>query len=218
MFDARVRKPELRVVREPDVDPQSSATGDAASPALKDVDWAILMAHAQAGDAAAYRRLLTEVTPYLRSLAAAAHQDPLDIEDTVQDTLLSVHSVRHTYDPARPFGAWLFAIAQRRIVDRLRTQRKRRSHETPITDEHEAFAAPAASSPEDGLDARAIRDAIGRLPMGQRDAIRLLKLQEMSLREASTATGLTVAALKVATHRGLRTLRRLVGQSGGEQR
>jgi RNA polymerase sigma-70 factor (ECF subfamily) len=78
------------------------------------------MARAQSGDRQAYRRLLDEITPYLRSLAVKSHRDPRDIEDTVQDVLLSVHSIRHTYDPARPFGPWLVAIAHRRIVDRLR--------------------------------------------------------------------------------------------------
>ncbi len=37
------------------------------------------------------------------------------ITDAVQDVLLTVHMVRHAYDPSRPFGPWLLAIANRRI-------------------------------------------------------------------------------------------------------
>ncbi|MEP7056589.1 MAG: sigma-70 family RNA polymerase sigma factor [Caldimonas sp.] len=186
-------------------------------PAVRGVDWAILMARAQVGDSSSYRRLLGEISPYLRSLAAASHRDPLDIEDTVQDVLLSIHSVRHTYDPARPFGPWLVAIARRRIVDRLRAQGRRMSRESPMSQEHETFASPSANYGAESVDAQAVRDAVGRLPAGQRDAIRLIKLQEMTLREASSVTGLSVAALKVATHRGLKTLRKLMVKSDAER-
>ncbi|MEO8921237.1 MAG: sigma-70 family RNA polymerase sigma factor, partial [Caldimonas sp.] len=134
-----------------------------------------------------------------------------------QDVLLSIHSVRHTYDPARPFGPWLVAIARRRIVDRLRRQGRRMSHESPMSQEHETFASPSANYGEEGLDAQALRDAVGQLSPGQRDAIRLIKLQEMSLRDASSVTGLSIAALKVATHRGLKTLRKLMVKSDGER-
>ena len=180
----------------------------------RDVDWAILMAHAQSGDRDAYRRLLEEVTPYVRSLAVKSHRDPADIEDSVQDVLLTVHAVRHTYDPTRPFGPWLAAIANRRVTDRLRHQGRTTARETPLTEEHETFAAPAANYQEAASDDRALREAIERRPAGQRDAIRLLKLQEMSLKQAASATGMTVAALKVATHRAMKNLRKMFTQPG----
>jgi RNA polymerase sigma-70 factor, ECF subfamily len=180
------------------------------------VDWSILMAHAQAGNQDAYRRLLVEITPYVRSIAVKGHGDPADIEDSVQDVLLTVHAVRHTYDPTRPFGPWLVAIANRRVIDRLRRQGRTTARETPLTEEHETFAAPAANYDEAACADRALRDAIERLPAGQRDAIRLLKLQEMSLKEAAGATGMSVAALKVATHRAMKSLRKMFTQPSEE--
>jgi RNA polymerase sigma-70 factor, ECF subfamily len=206
------RNPALRLVSRSD----SPEPEDGASAALREVDWSILMARAQGGDRAAYRRLLDEITPYLRSLAVRSHRDPGDIEDTVQDVLLTVHSIRHTYDPARPFGPWLVAIARRRIVDRLRRQGRTRQHETPLAPEHETLAATAANHPEARVDAVALRYAVERLPPGQREAITLMKLQQMSLRQAAAASGMSIAALKVATHRGLKSLRRLLTQPGGE--
>jgi DNA-directed RNA polymerase specialized sigma24 family protein len=53
-----------------------------------------------------------------------------------------------------------------------------------------------------------LRQAIGRLPHGQRRAVEMLKLREMSLKEAASASGMSVAALKVAVHRGMNTLRK----------
>lgn len=177
------------------------------------VDWSILMAHAQAGDQDAYRRLLGEIAPYVRSLAVRSLRDPADVEDAVQEVLLTVHAVRHTYDPTRPFGPWLVAIAGRRITDRLRRHGRTTARETPLDDEDETFAAPEANYDERASDDRVLQAAIERLPPGQRDAIRLLKLREMSLKEAASATGMSVAALKVATHRAMKSLQRIFRES-----
>ena len=57
-------------------------------------------------------------------------------------------------------------------------------------------------------DPEALEQAIQELPPGQRSAIKLLKLREMSLKEAATATGTSVGALKVATHRAMLALRK----------
>ncbi len=159
----------------------------------------------------AYRQLLHQITGYLRSLVAKHHRNPADVEDTVQDILLTVHAIRHTYDPSRPFGPWLVAIAHRRIVDRLRRQGRVRRRERPLEPEHETFAAREANLSEIAGDDRALRHAIESLPESQRRAITLLKLNEMSLKEAEAASGISIAALKVATHRAVRRLRQILG-------
>ncbi|WP_407150321.1 sigma-70 family RNA polymerase sigma factor [Bradyrhizobium sp. ORS 86] len=167
------------------------------------------MAHAQDGDRAAYHRLLQEITPYLRSLAARRHRDPSDVEDAVQDVLLTVHSIRQTYDPARPFAPWLVAIANRRFVDRLRRQSRRREREVALTPEHEAFCEPQTNL-EAGRDRQELEGIVDNLPPAQRHAIRLLKLREMSLREAAVVSGMSVTSLKVNAHRALKKLKKLL--------
>jgi RNA polymerase sigma-70 factor, ECF subfamily len=186
----------------------------ASGASARELDWSILMARAQDGDGEAYRRLLGDIVPYLRSLARRHHRDPGDVEDTVQDVLLTVHAIRHTYDPHRPFGPWLVAIARRRIVDRLRRQGRTRAREVALDLEHETFCAPEANLGEGEWNRRALDDAIKNLPPGQREAVRLLKLQEMSLQQAAVASGMSVAALKVAMHRALKNLRKMLTKSG----
>lgn len=183
---------------------------DAKVTRANDADWSILMARAQSGESEAYRRLLEQVTPCVRSLAIRLSRDPRDVEDAVQDVLLTIHAVRHTYDPSRPFGPWLVAIAHRRIVDWLRRQGRTRSRETTIEPRHETFPAVRANIAEAGSDRRALRAAVASLPPTQRQAIKLLKLQEMSLKEAAAASGVSIASLKVATHRALKNLRRML--------
>jgi RNA polymerase sigma-70 factor (ECF subfamily) len=181
--------------------------GVVREPAAREPDWAILMARAQDGDRAAYHRLLQEITPYLRSLAVRRYNDPNEIEDAIQDVLLTVHSIRQTYDPARPFGPWLATIANRRFVDRLRRQGRKRAREVFLSPEHEAFSEPE-STPYDGPDKRDLELAIGDLPAAQQQAVKLLKLKEMSLKEAAAVSGMSITSLKVSVHRALKNLRK----------
>src|SRR5262249_27152422 len=178
-------------------------------------DWSRLMARAQDGDRHAYRALLEDMTPYLRTLAARCFKEPSDAEDAVQDVLLTVHAVRHTYDPGRPFGPWLVAIANRRIIDRLRRHIRARSREIELSPEHETFAPDAANFHFEraSADAAALHAAIATLAPDQRLAINLLKLKEMSLKEAALASGRSVSALKVATHRAIKSLRKRLRQA-----
>jgi RNA polymerase sigma factor (sigma-70 family) len=178
-------------------------------------DWSGLMARAQDGDRHAYRALLEDMTPYLRAMAARRFKEPSDAEDAVQDVLLTVHAVRHTYDPGRPFGPWLAAIANRRIIDRLRRHIRARSREIELSDQHETFSSDAANLHFDdaSADSAALHAAIATLAPDQRVAINLLKLKEMSLKEAALASGRSVSALKVAVHRAIKSLRKRLGQT-----
>lgn len=213
------REPRRRVPRLTLVEPSSGGrdfshigiSSGRQTIAAHEPDWSILMARAQAGDGEAYRRLLEQITPYVRSLAAQLSRDAGDMEDAVQDVLLTIHSVRHTYDPSRPFGPWLVAIAHRRIVDWLRRRGRARSRETAIEPRDETFPAPQTNIDEASSDGRALRAAVESLPPAQRQAIKLLKLQEMSLKEAAAVTGMSIASLKVTTHRALKSLRRALG-------
>ena len=178
-------------------------------------EWSRLMAAAQDGDAGAYQQLLRDIAPLLRRVAARRlYSAPTtDIEDVVQDVLLSVHAVRHTYDPARPFLPWLMAIQRHRLADWLRRSMRRSANEIAVASLEETFAHRAANTDdEETSDRKEIHAAVAELPPAQRKAIELLKLKEMSLKEASQKTGMTETALKVATHRGIKALRALLGK------
>jgi RNA polymerase sigma-70 factor (ECF subfamily) len=209
------RNRRLRLVASPTPAEGQSTAGDVRLP-NGTLDWSRLMVRAQDGDRPAYRLLLEDMTPYLRSLAVRCFKDPSEIEDAVQDILLTVHVVRRTYDPGRPFGPWLVAIANRRIIDRLRRQTRAKFREIALTAEHDAFSPAAANLRQDFDDGPAhaaeLQAAIENLPPDQRQAIKLLKLKEMSLKEAASATGRSVAALKVATHRAMKRLRKMLQQ------
>lgn len=174
------------------------------------------MAAAQAGDARAYDALLRAILPLLRALASRRLFDAAEAEEAVQDTLLTIHRLRHTYDPARPIRPWLAAICERRCIDRLRRHGRRQGRETSF-EECSGTLAALAEGPRGAHDGEArvaaaqLRAAVAELPESQRAALRLAKLEMLPLAEASTRSGLSAGALKVATHRALRTLRRRLG-------
>jgi RNA polymerase sigma-70 factor (ECF subfamily) len=79
--------------------------------------------------------------------------------------------------------------------------------EVALDPEHETFAADEPNNHASGASRRELLTAIERLPVKQRLAVRLLKLRELSLNEAAVESGMSVPALKVATHRAMKALR-----------
>jgi RNA polymerase sigma-70 factor (ECF subfamily) len=178
--------------------------------ATSDAQLGALMRAAQNGDTRAYARLLGEITPRLRRFVRRRRGflDEADAEDIVQEILLSLHAVRATYDPKRPFMPWFVTIAKNRLADAARRQMRRAAHEEPVDQLPVTFSDDAANfTMEEFGDAEELHKAVSRLPAGQRKAIELLKLREMSLQEASAVSGMTVAALKVSSHRAIGVLR-----------
>lgn len=173
--------------------------------------WSQWMAQAQDGDGEAYRRLLAAIVPSVRRIVGRRVNDPDRAEDVVQEVLLSVHKNRHTYDPALPFGPWLGTIAKRRVLDWLRKHYRQGSQEISVDEYPETFLDDVANEVEEAAlafdDVERLRQAVALLPPGQRQAVELLKFREMSLKEAADTSGMSVAALKVAMHRALKTLR-----------
>ena len=177
------------------------------------------MGAAQQGDGLAYTSLLEAIAPRVRRVVGRRRHfaGTQEVEDLVQEVLLSVHKVRATYDPSRPFGPWLNAIVRNRLADGAR-RHARHSREIAVDNLDVTFAHRAANTSEGtcAADPQALRQAIRGLPPGQQQAIELMKLRGLSLREASDVTGLSIAALKVATYRAMASLRRafVKGRSG----
>jgi len=171
---------------------------------LRDRRWSQLMEAAQRGDRAAYEQLLREILPLVRAIALRRHRARDRAEDVVQDILLTLHRVRHTYDPARPFTHWLATLAHRRTIDALRRRGRTERQEIADARAYETFADPSANKDMTAFDAGdGLKAAMTALSDGQRQA----KLKERTLAEAARATGRSVSALKVNVHRAMKTLR-----------
>jgi len=178
--------------------------------------WAALLAAGQRGDAAAYHRFLEAILPFVRAVARQrSHSDNL-IEDIVQNALLTIHRVRHTYEPGRPVKPWIATIVSRRAIDanRLRGRVERRELSDPVA--YETFADPGANWEEAAESADAVALMMAGLTPKQKEAIELVKLKEMTLVEASAASGQSVGSLKINVHRAILRMRRGLRGEGRE--
>ncbi len=175
---------------------------------MADDHWRDLMLAAQAGDAAAYRRLLVEAGGWLRTYYARRLPASM-VDDAAQEVLLAVHTKRHTYDPAKPFGPWLAAIARYKWIDRLRAMKDTLTEELPediaVRDHGEAIQS-----------ANVLERLLGRIKPAQANAIRLVKIEGLSIKETAERLDQTVALVKVNIHRGLRQLSELAREESHE--
>ncbi len=176
---------------------------------------ASLMRLAQNGDQAAYASLLILLVSVTRQFARKRLGVSVPwVEDVVQETLISIHRARHTYDAQRPFAPWFYAIASNRMIDVVRRERRVTEHEVADSALPDQATTPDASRSD--IDAESIRAAVAALPARQREVIQGLKFQDQSVREVAGRLGMTESAVKVTAHRGYRTLKRLLGAGDRE--
>jgi RNA polymerase sigma-70 factor, ECF subfamily len=177
--------------------------------------WGDLLAAAQLGDSGAYRAFLEAALPFLRSVARARSWSAGAAEDVVQDALLTLHRVRHTYQPGRPVKPWLAAIVVRRAIDANRRLGRIAAREVHDPLAHETFADEPANTDEAADAAARLAAIMEGLTPKQKEAVDLVKVREMSMAEASAASGQSIASLKVNVHRAIRRMR--LGLGGKER-
>jgi RNA polymerase sigma-70 factor (ECF subfamily) len=186
----------------------ANAARHAVSATSRSAAWPGMMRAAQDGDRRAYADLLRQILPVTRAMVRRRIHDPTLVDEVVQDVLLTLHRVRHTYDPDRPFLPWLAAIASARAIDQLRKRRRHAAHE--VYDETAMLNHPDEIGERDA-DARDAREEVAwlldTLPPRQRRALELVKLDERSLAEASALTGQSTGVLKVTVYRAIQALR-----------
>lgn len=161
-----------------------------------------LMLAAQSGDQSAYARLLAECQRWLMRYFAR-RIPPSQIDDLVQETLISVHRKRASYDGERPFLPWLAAIGRYRWIDHLR--RVYRAGETELNE-----ALHAAPQDDAAISALSIDTLLHLLPDRQAEVIRLVKITGYSIAEAAQKTGQSEALVKVNIHRGIKKMSAMI--------
>ena len=181
----------------------------------QELESASLMQLAQTGDQAAYASLLVLLVPVTRQFARKRLGGSFPwVEDVVQETLISVHRARHTYDARRPFAPWFYAIASNRMIDVVRRERRVRSHE--VADGELPDTTTGATGLHGEIDVEAIRAAVAALPSRQREVIEALKFQDRSVREVAGRMGMSESAVKVTAHRAYRALKGMLGVGPGD--
>jgi len=167
---------------------------------------------AQTGDEKAYEQALRLIAQRLRSFfRRRMNNTPEDAEDMVQETLLAIHTRRHTYDDAFPVSAWIMAIAKYKLIDFWR-KHGRRDTLTDEFDDADLSQQSTVTTEAVTSNVADIQKLLRTLPDKQRQAIELIKILGLSVSEAAQQTGLSESALKVQVHRGIKQLAALVAK------
>lgn len=167
-----------------------------------------LLERAQDGDRQAYALFLAQARERVRALLKTRLHSPSLLDDVLQETLLSIHASRHSYDPARPIGPWLRAIALNRLRDLGRARQRHQAHAKMDLDWERTV------HPSDAPDAASpiwMRAALRALSQAQREVLWLLKVEGYSVAEIALRTGRSPSAVKVSAHRAYRAMRQLLG-------
>jgi len=172
------------------------------------------------GDAGAFRELYALLAPRLLGYLVRMARERALAEDLLQQTFLKVHRARAAYVRGADPVPWIYSIAHRTFLDEARRGRRAAVRvgevetlpEVPagLTGESDDRRDEVRGDPE--LMAAAI-DALAALPVAQREAVVLTKLDGKSVAEAAEIAGTTVGAMKVRAHRGYVALRKLLGKS-----
>src|ERR1700693_5662568 len=168
-------------------------------------DWAVWMRAAMTGDAGAYRQLLVSLAPHVRAVdrsrCRSLGASEGEVEDIVQEVLLTIHLKQGTWDRSRPIGPWVAAITRNKLIDILR---QRGQHITvPIEDFMDSLQAEDLT-PE--LSTRDIDTLLGHLKPRPREIVRFISVNGSSIRETADRLQMTEGAVRVTLHRALKAL------------
>ena len=163
------------------------------------------MQRSLAGDQRAYAELLQQTSGLLRPFLVKRLSFTNEVDDLLQEILISIHKARHTYDGNRPYKPWMFAIARFRLQDHLRAYYSDQLYRADDLSEWEDFLHEDVT--ESVISYESISGEVERLPEKQATILRLIHQEGYTAREVAAKIGMTESAVKVAAHRAYRILR-----------
>jgi RNA polymerase sigma-70 factor (ECF subfamily) len=193
----------------------------AESNAMELTDEALMQAH-QHGDAAALAELVRRYANPLLGYLTRMNRDPQQAEDLFQETFLRVHTRAATFQPARRFKPWLYAIATHLSLDLLRRRERRPrllsldaepAEGLPLAEQvADPGPDPSEAAARNDLRGR-IRAAVETLPPRQRATLVLAYFEGLSYPETARTLGCTTGTVKKQMSRALHRLARLLPEA-----
>jgi RNA polymerase sigma-70 factor, ECF subfamily len=165
------------------------------------------------GDEAAFVELYDELAPRLYRFAVRWTRSQSAAEDTVQQTLLQIHTARHRFMRGSAVLPWAYAIARRLLIDlgRRGGREELRAHDVRDADEPATAPAPDEALHHRRMEAEARRD-FDLLPSGWREAFELVKFEGLSVAETAEVLGITRGMVKIRAHRATEALRKAIAR------
>ncbi len=146
------------------------------------------------------------------NVALRITHDPDAAHDCAQEAFIRAYRALHQYDPAYPFGPWIFKITTNASLNFIQ---RARGHEITVEELPEA-PEPAEAGPELSAvrkeDVQEVLDAMALLPPAYRAALTLRHMQQLSYQEVADALGLPLGTVKTHLHRARAALKATLAQ------
>ena len=159
------------------------------------------------GDQTAYGKFLGIITPMLRRMVGRKLAQ-CDVEDVVQEILISIHKARHTYDGERPLMPWLSSIASFRITDHLRKHYSQMRHQSVDIADYENILSDVTEEPS---GSESVDELLHDVPEKHKRILTLMHVEGYTAKEVGKQMGMNESAVKVAAHRAIKKIREKFG-------
>ena len=166
------------------------------------------------GDQSAFSALYDRLSHPLYSLALRMLGDAGDAQDALQDVFLQIWSRAATYNPEQStVFSWTVLLTRSRVIDRLRSRKRRLRVVDSATGDEDADVADAsttesaADTADKNDEAARVRSVLNNLPSEQREAIELAFFGHLTHHEIAARLGEPLGTIKARIRRGLLKLR-----------
>jgi len=172
-----------------------------------------LIQGAKAGNRAALKSLLEQVSPVIRQWALARTGEAELAADLTQEVLILLVRNLPSFRGESRFLSWVFAVTRNQAIEAWRSE-VREERKMDRVSVQTAEDAPLPAQPDSGIDGRRIRNIVaaflGELPQRQREVFQMAELQGLSSPEIGEILGVKAGSVRAALFKARRTLRRRI--------
>ncbi|WP_353826872.1 ECF RNA polymerase sigma factor SigK [Agromyces sp. SYSU T0242] len=189
-----------------DAEPEPVASG----PSLED-----LLVRTGTGDRGAFAELYDRSAARVFGLVRRIVVDPAQAEEVAQDVFLEVWQTAPRFDPNRGAAvSWMFTLAHRRAVDRVRSSQSARDRDARIgARDVDVPTDTVAEAAEIRLDHDRAHEALADLSDLQRECVALAYYGGLTQSEIAERLQVPLGTVKTRMRDGMARLRRSMGVS-----
>jgi len=178
------------------------------------VDHAPLIARILDGDSRAYGELVHQYQHMVYTACHRVLRNAEDAEEATQDSFVKAYQHLRGFTGSSKFSTWLFSIAYRTAISH---SRRRRTDGGSVDDLQQHPATDEGMVKNHSDMKRTLDAALAQLPADDASILSFYYLEEMSVEEIVTVTGLGASNVKVKLHRGRKKLAEILERQLGPE-
>lgn len=193
-------------------DSQSTTSRELVTPELLD--------RCKADDEDAWSQLVEVTHREIYTLCLRILRNPEDAAEATQDAYLKAWRSLKGFRGDSMFTTWLYRVAANTAISKHRSRKRRRSHESGVTDEVLGQIAASGSTEAAAgakLEVRDLEKALAVLPEHYRSAVVLRDVYGFSIEEIAAQLKISETAAKVRIHRGRKKLKDMLYPDASEE-